>query len=287
MNNSSVAQGTLFIVATPIGHLDDLSVRARTVLASVDVVLAEDTRRSLTLLRHYGVHAQLESVHEHNEEQRASALVARALAGECFALVSDAGTPLISDPGFTLVQAMHDAGIQVSPVPGPCAAAAAISVAGISSHRFAFEGFLPARKSSRRERLASLAKDTRTLIIYEAPHRAAAAMADIRDLFGDDRPVTIARELTKLHEQIVYGRAGSLADMLVDHVIPQRGEFVFVIEGAPAQGANVTFNDDTERWLKAIASSMSPSDGAKVAAKATGLKRADIYRRLLELRDSS
>ena len=277
----------LFIVATPIGHLDDLSVRARAVLASVDVVLAEDTRRTLTLLRHYGVHAHLESVHEHNEEHRASALVARALAGERLALVSDAGTPLISDPGFTLVQAMHDAGVSVSPVPGPCAAAAAMSVAGIASHRFSFEGFLPARKAPRRERLASLAKDTRTLIVYEAPHRVAESMADICDLFGGDRPVTIARELTKVHEQVVHGSAGSLADMLGDEVIPQRGEFVFVIEGAPMDAARAAFNDDIERWLRAIASSMSPSDGAKVAAKATGLKRGEIYRRLLELRDSS
>ena len=189
---------TLHVVATPIGNLGDLSPRAQQVLREVAAVCAEDTRRSGQLLAHFGIGTPLLALHEHNEQQLAERLVARLLGGEALALVSDAGTPLVSDPGYRLVRAARAAGVKVSPVPGPSALVAALSVAGLPSDRFTFEGFLPAKASARRERLAALAGEPRTLVFYESSHRIEESLADLRAAFGDDRPAVLARERGQL-----------------------------------------------------------------------------------------
>jgi 16S rRNA (cytidine1402-2'-O)-methyltransferase len=246
--------GTLFVVATPIGNLSDLSERAREVLAAVAVVAVEDTRHSGAMLKHLGIEARLISLHEHNEARRTTELLARLQSGESVALVSDAGTPLISDPGFDLVRAAIAHGIRVSPIPGPCAVIAALSAAGLPSDRFAFEGFLPSKAAQRRERLASLLAETRTLIFYEAPHRLAAVLSDIGEMAGDRR-VVIARELTKQFETLYYGSAKELAARAQRDEDMVRGEFVI----------------------------LPKAQAAKLAARLTGVEREELYRRALEL----
>src|SRR5690606_36802588 len=204
------AAGTLHVVATPIGHLADLSPRALETLRAVAAVCAEDTRHTRQLLAHFGIERPLLALHEHNEAEVADRLVARLAAGDSLALVSDAGTPLVSDPGFRLVRAAREAGIRVSPVPGPSAIVAALSVAGLPSDRFSFEGFLPAKSGARRERLAALAADARTLVFYESSHRIVESLADFRTVFGDGRRAVLARELTKLFETVLDGTLGDL-----------------------------------------------------------------------------
>ncbi|HXG51257.1 MAG TPA: 16S rRNA (cytidine(1402)-2'-O)-methyltransferase [candidate division Zixibacteria bacterium] len=221
--------GTLYVVATPIGNLEDLSFRAVRVLKEVDLVAAEDTRRTLALLRRYGVHTPLTSYHEHNEKEKARELLALLQQGKNIALVSDAGTPGISDPGFRLVEAAARAGVPVSPVPGPVAFAAALSASGLPSDRFAFEGFLPAKKSARRRRLEELRDEQRTLIFYEAPHRLGEALRDLLEIFGDRRAV-VAREFTKIHEEFVRGRLAELAGRFA--AAETRGEVTLIVEGA-------------------------------------------------------
>ena len=203
--------GTLFVVATPIGNLGDFSARGREVLAQVAAICAEDTRRSGQLLAHFGIATPLLALHEHNEDAIAQKIVARLLAGDSLALVSDAGTPLVSDPGFRLVRAAREAGIQVSPVPGASALVAALSVAGLPSDRFIFEGFLPAKPKARREHLQRLAGEPRTLIFYESSHRIEEALDDVVAAFGADRPAVMARELTKLFETVLDGTLAQLA----------------------------------------------------------------------------
>ena len=200
---SSVQPGCLWVVATPIGHREDFSARAIETLRAVGVILAEDTRHSRPLLLHHGIDTPLLALHEHNERDAVAAIVRRLLAGESVALISDAGTPLISDPGFRLVRAARAEGIRCSPVPGACAAIAALSVAGLPSDRFVFEGFLPAKAAARRSRLQELAGDGRTVIFYESSHRVAESLADMRDIFGGDREAVLARELTKMFETVL------------------------------------------------------------------------------------
>src|SRR5690606_11431988 len=224
--------GTLFVVATPIGNLGDLAPRALKTLRTVAALCAEDTRRTRQLLAHFGVDRPLLALHDHNEEAMAARLVARLLAGDSLALVSDAGTPLVSDPGFRLVRAARAAGVKVSPVPGPCAFIAALSVAGLPSDRFVFEGFLPAKASARRERLAALAAEPRTLAFYESSHRIADTLADMRDAFGADRPAVLARELTKLFETVLDGSLADLAQRVATDADQRKGEFVVLVQGA-------------------------------------------------------
>ena len=219
--------GILYVVATPIGNLADLGQRARTVLGAVDVVVAEDTRHTGRLLAHHAIAARLESLHEHNERRRAPEILDRLLAGTSFALVSDAGTPLVSDPGFVLVRDAAEAGVQVVPVPGPSAFLCALSVAGLPVERFAFEGFLPAARGPRAARLEGLADDPRTLVFHEAPHRVAASLEAMCAAFGGGRRVVIARELTKRHETIVRTTLAEAASRLG----APRGEYVLVVAG--------------------------------------------------------
>ena len=265
----------LHVVATPIGNLGDLSPRARQVLAEVAAICAEDTRRSGQLLAHFGIATPLLALHEHNEQQLAQRLVARLLAGDSLALVSDAGTPLVSDPGYRLVQAARAAGIRVSPVPGPCALIAALSVAGLPSDRFAFEGFLPAKASARRERLAALAGETRTLVFYESAHRIEESLADLCAAFGGERPAVLARELTKLFETVLDGTLANLQSRVQADPDQRKGEFVLVVQG---MGEDADAKLAEGRRVHAIlARQLPPSAAAKLAAEITGAPRKALY----------
>ena len=266
---------TLHVVATPIGNLGDLSPRAQQVLREVAAVCAEDTRRSGQLLAHFGIGTPLLAQHEHNEQQLAERLVARLLAGESLALVSDAGTPLVSDPGYRLVRAARAAGVKVSPVPGPSALVAALSVAGLPSDRFTFEGFLPAKASARRERLAALAGEPRTLVFYESSHRIEESLADLRAAFGDDRPAVLARELTKLFETVLDGTLADLHARVAADADQRKGEFVLVVQGV-GEDADAKLAEG-RRVHAVLARQLPPSTAAKLAAEITGAPRKALY----------
>ena len=231
----ATSTGSLFIVATPIGNLQDMTPRALEVLSRVGLIAAEDTRHSGRLLQHFGIATPTTACHDHNERDKSARLVERMLAGEDMALISDAGTPLISDPGYHLVRAAREAGVRVCPIPGPCALVAALSAAGLPSDRFAFEGFLPAKASGRRQRLQALAAEPRTWMLYEAPHRLLECLEDMRDILGPDRQVVLARELTKTFETIRGAPVGELVEWVRSDSDQQRGECVLVVEAMPAR----------------------------------------------------
>jgi len=275
---------TLSIVATPIGNLADFSPRARATLAEVALIAAEDTRHSARLTRHLGIDTPMISLHEYNEQARIEQIIARLIAGESVALISDAGTPLISDPGFALVRAVREAGFAVQAVPGACAAIAALSVAGLPSDRFVFEGFLPSKAGARRARLAALADETRTLLVYESSHRIQRSVADIAATMGAQRAVGLCRELTKLHEQSVVLGAADLLDWLGADDNRRRGEFVLVIAGAPVI-ERAAAQIDLDRLLGELLALTGTKQAAKAAARLTGLATNDIYARALELAD--
>ncbi len=269
------AAGVLHVVATPIGNLGDLSPRAQEVLRSVDAICAEDTRRSGQLLAHFGIERPLLALHEHNEAALAERIVARLQAGQSLALVSDAGTPLVSDPGYRLVRAARSAGVRVSPVPGPCAAIAGLSVAGLASDRFVFEGFLPAKGATRRDRLAALAGEARTLVFYESSHRIVESLADLGAVFGNTRPAALARELTKLFETVLDGTLASLHARLSQDADQRRGEFVLVVQGAPEDGdAQLA---EGRRVYALLSDHLPPSSAARLAAEITGASRKQLY----------
>jgi 16S rRNA (cytidine1402-2'-O)-methyltransferase len=274
--------GTLFVVATPIGNLEDLTPRARQTLAEVSLIAAEDTRHTKRLLMHIGCKTRLLALHDHNEERVVGNTIKLLLAGDSVALVSDAGTPLVSDPGFRLVREARANNIVVSPIPGASAVTAALSVAGIATDRFCFEGFAPARRSARKDWLESLAAERRTLIIFESVHRISECLADMVDVLGPDRRAFIGRELTKLHEQCVQESLGNLQGLLDDKTIVSKGEFVIVIAGSTAVQESPF---EVDRLLRGLRAHLSSKDAAKVAADATGLKRNLLYERLLELQD--
>lgn len=281
-HETSVAAGVLYVVATPIGNLGDLSPRAREVLAQVSLIAAEDTRHTRQLLQAFGIATAMTSLHEHNEMRRSEALVERLLAGQSVALVSDAGTPLISDPGFDLVAVARSRGVQVVAIPGPCAAIAALSIAGIATDRFVFEGFLPARQSQRRVRLEALLDERRTLVFYEAPHRLDEVLADMAAVFGGQRRAYVGRELTKRFESNYDGTLQELAAQVGEDPDMARGELVIVVAGetAPAATAQAL---DAQRVLRVLMEDLSPAQAAKIAAKLTGEKRGDLYARAVQL----
>jgi 16S rRNA (cytidine1402-2'-O)-methyltransferase len=227
----TVQPGSLWVVATPIGHRDDFSARAIETLRAVAVIAAEDTRHSRPLLVHHNIDTALIALHDHNERDAVDGIVRRLLAGDSVALISDAGTPLISDPGFRLVRAARAAGVRCIPVPGACAAIAALSVAGLPSDRFVFEGFLPAKAAARRARLQELAADARTIIFYESSHRVAESLVDMRDIFGGERNAVLARELTKMFETVIGEPLTDLAAMVLADPDQQRGEHVIIVAG--------------------------------------------------------
>lgn len=267
--------GRLHVVATPIGNLDDLSPRALRTLREAALVAAEDTRHTQQLLAANGVRTPMISLHDYNEAQQVDTLLARLRAGDDVALVSDAGTPLISDPGYRLVRAVREAGIEVSPVPGPCAAIAALSVAGIASDRFAFEGFLPAKSSARREKLQALAGEPRTLMFYESSHRIEEMLADLAALFGDGRRAVVARELTKRFETVLDGTLATLHARVAADSDQRRGEFVVIVEGAPEDADAALL--EGRRLYALLAAHVSPSQAARIAAEFTGASRKQLY----------
>ncbi|WP_295965425.1 16S rRNA (cytidine(1402)-2'-O)-methyltransferase [uncultured Xanthomonas sp.] len=271
----SAQPGTLHVVATPIGNLADLTPRAQETLRSVAAICAEDTRRSGQLLAHFGIERPLLALHEHNEDALSQRIVARLLEGQSLALVSDAGTPLVSDPGYRLVRAARAAGVRVSPVPGACAAIAALSVAGLPSDRFAFEGFLPAKASARRERLLRLAGEPRTLVFYEASHRIAESLADCRAAFGDARPAVMARELTKLFETVLDGTLADLHARVEADDNQRKGEFVLMVQGA-GDDADAQLAEGRRVYAK-LSEHLPPSTAAKLAAELTGASRKALY----------
>jgi 16S rRNA (cytidine1402-2'-O)-methyltransferase len=270
------AAGMLYVVATPIGNLDDLSPRARAILADVDLIAAEDTRHSAALLRHCAIATRCIALHEHNEREASVDLVRQMLAGKRIALISDAGTPLISDPGFRLVRAAREAGVAVSPIPGACAAIAALSVAGLPSDRFVFEGFLPAKSAARRARLQEFAAESRTLIFYEASHRIVDTLADFVAVFGAERRLVLARELTKHFETVLDGTPGDIAARVDADGNQQRGEFVLLLGGADEADASVRLVEG-RRVYAMLARELSPSRAAKLAAEITGAPRSALY----------
>ena len=272
----NVKQGRLWIVATPIGNLEDLSARAATVLREVALVAAEDTRHSAPLLARVGSRARTLALHEHNEREQASRIVETMRDGGDVALVADAGTPLVSDPGYRLVRAAREAGIEVSPIPGPCAAIAALSVAGLASDRFVFEGFLPARAAARRERLAALVAEPRTLIFYESSHRIVEMLGDLVALFGADRSAVVARELTKLFETVLSAPLAELLARVEGDANQQRGEFVVLVSGAVGEQADATLAEG-RRVFALLRDELPPARAAKLAAAITGAPRKLLY----------
>ncbi len=273
--------GTLFVVATPIGNLEDLSPRARQTLAEVDLVAAEDTRHTGRLLSHLGVKTPQFAMHDHNEEKAASSLITELQSGKSVALVSDAGTPLLSDPGYRLVQAAHESGIAVSPIPGPSAMTAALSVCGLPTDRFCFEGFTPSKAGARLKRLRELAQEPRTMVFFESVHRIDDCPKDMREAFGDDRPAFLGREISKLHEQCLSTTVGDLAERAAQGGITLKGEFVIVVGGA-ATPTGPGF--DIDRLLLELDEALPPKRAAAIAAKVSGEKRNALYQRLLDLK---
>lgn len=277
--------GLLFVVATPIGNLDDLSPRARRVLAEADIIAAEDTRHTRRLLSHFGIKTPLMALHEHNERDMTAALVARLEGGEVIAMVSDAGTPLISDPGYHVVQAARRRGIAVSPVPGPNAAVAALSVAGLPTDRYCFEGFLPARGAARRERLKALRNEPRSLVFYAAVHRIRPVVDDLASVFGGDREAFVGRELTKLHEECVAATLHEVAAALERGELVSRGEFVLIVAGCGTR-TPAAEEIDADVLLRELLAVLPGKQAVSIAARVTGGNRNALYRRMLELAKS-
>jgi 16S rRNA (cytidine1402-2'-O)-methyltransferase len=282
------ATGRLYVVATPIGNLGDLSARAREILQTSTLIAAEDTRHTGTLLKHFGIQTPQLSLHDHNERQRAPELIQKLREGAQIALVSDAGTPGISDPGFELVRAVAAEGFEVVAVPGPCAAIAALSIGGLPTDRFCFEGFLPARGAARRKRLQSLEPEPRTLVLYEAPHRLREMLEDCAEVFGGDRQATVAREITKLHESTYRG---SLRDLLARTEVDadvSRGEIVLVLAGAPQRAADEGGLDGhggaLDRVLKVLLAELPLKQAARLAAQITETRDNEAYKRALQLK---
>lgn len=282
----SITAGALYVVATPIGNLDDMSPRAVAVLRGVTVIAAEDTRHSAGLLRHFDIATPLVALHEHNERQQSEKLIDRMRAGGAIALISDAGTPLLSDPGYHLVRAAHQAALRVVPVPGPSAAIAALSVSGLPTDRFSFEGFLSAKAAARRARLVELQADPRTLIFYEAPHRIAAALDDMVTVFGAEREAVLARELTKLYETVRAAPLGELAEWVRGDADQQRGELVVLVRGAEAR-ASEALSDDTQRIVRVLLAELPLKQAVALTAEITGEKRNALYEWAVDLKNSA
>jgi 16S rRNA (cytidine1402-2'-O)-methyltransferase len=270
-----MAAGRIELIATPIGNLADMSQRARDVLAGADIIAAEDTRHTLGMLRQLGIERPLVSLHEHNEAERRSELVQRARDGAVVAVVSDAGMPLVSDPGYLTVRAALEAGVAVGAVPGPSAVLLALALSGLPVERFCFEGFLPARPGARRAALRDLAGEVRTMVFFEAPHRIVETLADMKEAFGAEREAAVARELTKLHESVYRGSIEALLQIGANDANFERGEITLVVGGAAAAGAP----DDAfvRRALDLLAPELAPSRAAAVVAQLPGRRKAEVY----------
>lgn len=276
--------GTLFVVATPIGNMDDISLRARNVLAEVAIIAAEDTRHTGKMLKRLGIDTRLLSCHEHNEAKRIPQILAYLSSGDDVALVSDAGTPLLSDPGFQLVRAASDLGLRLSPVPGCSAAIAALSVAGLPTDIFSFEGFLPSSAARRTARLQVLAGQTATLVLYESVHRIKATLDDIAAIFGSSRQLVAARELTKLHESIYRGTVAQVAAQVAADAGGKKGEYTLVIAGAADSPTDI---QDLDRFLKVLLTYLGVRQAAEAASRLLDVGKNEAYERALQLRERS
>ena len=273
--------GMLYLVPTPIGNLGDISIRCRQTLEEADFIAAEDTRVSLKLLNHLGIKKSLVSYYEHNKAQKGNVILERILAGETCALVSDAGSPAISDPGEELVKQCAEAGITVCAIPGPCAVITALSISGQATGRFCFEGFLSTAKKSRREHLESLAKEQRTMVFYEAPHKLLNTLESMAEVFGADRPISLCRELTKLHEEVIRTTLGGAIDLYSAQ--PPKGEFVLVVAGAqPEEAPAATAADAAQRVAQLMEGGMSRKDAIKQTAQELNLPKNVVYDAALE-----
>lgn len=275
--------GILYVVATPIGNLEDMTPRAVRTLSEADLIAAEDTRHSGKLLKYFDIDVKTEALHEHNERRQVPRLIEILKAGKSIAFITDAGTPLVSDPGFHLVRSARQAGITVSAVPGACAAIAALSIAGLPSDRFVFEGFPPAKSAARRAVYAKLHEEPRTLIFYESPHRILESLKDMAEVFGPEREAVLARELTKQFETVRTGTLAELNDWVASDKNQQLGEFVILIHGVP-QAEQEAVDADTERVLKILLEELPVSQAATLAAKITGLKKNRLYEHALTLK---
>jgi len=268
--------GMLYLVPTPIGNLGDISERCRQTLEQADFIAAEDTRVSLKLLNHLGIKKSLVSYYEHNKAQKGNVILERILAGETCALVSDAGSPAISDPGEDLVKQCAEAGVTVCAIPGPCAVITALSISGQSTGRFCFEGFLSTAKKSRREHLESLADETRTMVFYEAPHKLESTLQSMAEVFGADRPISLCRELTKLHEEVIRTTLGGALELYAQQ--SPKGEFVLVVAGTPAREKVIASGTDAARRVRELISGgMSRKDAVKQTAQELDLPKNVVY----------
>lgn len=275
-------KGRLFVVATPIGNFGDFSQRAINTLKNVDLILAEDTRRSARLFSHFGIEGRLRAYHEHNESTAAVEIVEYLQSGADVALISDAGTPLLSDPGFIVVRLAREATIQVVPVPGPSSLMAALSVAGLPTDRFVFEGFLPPKAKARRLKLKELVFETRTTVFFESPRRLGKTLKDIGEIMGNNRKICLARELTKTFEQIVTAPVDEIIDQVNQRVIPTKGEFVVLVQGY--KGPRQAF--EHERLMSLLLAELPLSKASEIGAKLTGMARKELYDIALNIKDS-
>lgn len=277
----STLSGTLFVVATPIGNLHDMVPRAIETLQSVKLIAAEDTRHSGRLLAHFAIETPAVAYHDHSDERRLEQLLDHLKNGEDLALISDAGTPLVSDPGYRLVRAARAQGIRVVPIPGACALIAALSASGLASDRFSFEGFLPAKAGARQRALEELAQEARTLIFYEAPHRVLECLRDMQVAFGDEREVVLARELTKTHETVRGAPLVELVEFVAGDTNQQRGEIVLLVQGAPKR-VDAELDAQTQRTMEVLLAELPLKQAASIGAKLTGLKKNFLYQWALD-----
>lgn len=278
--------GVLYIVATPLGNLGDMSQRAIDTLQRVDLIAAEDTRHSKKLLVHFGIDKPMIAFHEHNERDRSSEILTQLQAGRQIALISDAGTPLISDPGYHLIRQLHDAGIRVVPIPGPSAVVTALCAAGLPTDRFIFEGFLPSKAVAREKYLSELARETRTLVFYESPHRLLETLRAMLQSFGPGRRMALARELTKTFETIRQDSIANIVSWVEANPEQQKGESVLIVEGA-AQQPSDRYEVDSDKLLLTLLTCMSVKDAAHHAAQLTGQSKNELYQRALQIKQGA
>jgi 16S rRNA (cytidine1402-2'-O)-methyltransferase len=277
--------GVLSIVATPIGNLDDMSSRAQQVLASVDLIAAEDTRHSQKLLAHFGIQKKMLPYHDHNDDKQSLVLLERLESGQNIALISDAGTPLISDPGYRLVRMARAHGIQVTPIPGASAPIAALSAAGVATDRFSFEGFLPAKSAARRKVFNALLNEQRTMVFFESPHRVLESLRDAVAVFGESRDAVFVRELSKTFETFIADSLSAILKVVEADDNQRRGEIVLIITGAEKSTESAVLSDEQEHCLRVLAAELPTKQAAGLASSITGVPKKRLYQRALELKD--
>jgi 16S rRNA (cytidine1402-2'-O)-methyltransferase len=281
---NSIEKSVLYIVATPIGNLKDVTYRAVEVLSQVDRIAAEDTRHSARLLKQYQIPTPCSALHEHNERQVAHSIIEKIRQGETWALISDAGTPVVSDPGYFLIKEAISQGVKVVPVPGPNAAIAALSASGMPSDRFVFEGFLPAKSAARQKHLHALAAESRTMLFYESPHRILDSLQDMQSVFGDERQMVFARELTKTYETIRQGTIAQILQWIANDTQQLKGEMVLIVAGAEKVSAGAL--GQAEEVLSVLLTELSVKQAAHLASLITGMKKNELYQRALAMKSA-